>query len=680
MSSSNETPYEIGSLRRSEDGQLSFIGSSSGVYFINTVRQAFASAIASQNASTNHSREGSHLDDELNSYLAGHTPGDNGHMDRRSAPGNVTHERSDFLVELTKALPEKDVVKDLVTNFFRSWHPLLPFLYGPGFMTQLDSVYETQNHTWNERCFLITLHCVMRIAALDHQDTIELPPSMCDRPSKLMALLGPISLDNRLVSTQTLLAAQLYFTAALSLDAASTVSGLAVRSIVKSGLHRCPYRYPNIAEDDRVMRKRIFWSAYILDRFLTQSLGHPLGLQDGDIDVCLPSPGELHTRHLNGQSARPWFETDRSRKEVVLSNTIKCAKYTGQILEMFHKSVHARALTRQALLALEAEVDGWYNQLPRRLEGTTSSVHSKAFFDISYNHLKLLMNRPFLSLDPFSPVFLASMQKCLSAARNIIDTFIEQLDAGHDLKWPGYMSCAWMAGLLVAFAAQCNQYPLEHAKDDIAQSLEVLTHMGKRWKAAAHCANALRILKDRMHVLDTELPKQSPMVTADTDSPDLTELFSHSSSKRPIPSRERDNPGSSKRRRAESDADASSNGSPIVRQSDVQLAPESAHDRNIDMAPTPRTWNGPIRPPQSDTSGYAQPPPGSAQAMFAQSRQQALDAARTSNAADGMGYYYQPYPISTDMFQSTDLESLLASMDPNQFFPGTMNNFEPPET
>lgn len=87
-----------------------------------------------------------------------------------------------------------------------------------------------------------------------------------------------------------------------------------------------------------------------------------------------------------------------------------------------------------------------------------------------------------------------------------------------------------------------------------------------------------------------------------------------------------------------------------------------------------------MRPPQSDTSGYVQPQPGSAQAMFAQSRQQALDAARTSNAADGMGYYYQPYPISTDMFQSTDLESLLASIDPNQFFPGTMNNFEPPET
>ncbi|KAF4555882.1 Fungal specific transcription factor domain-containing protein 40 [Elsinoe fawcettii] len=668
----NETPYEIGSLRRSEDGQLSFIGSSSGVYFINTVRQAFASAIASQSASTNHSREGSHLDDELNSYLAGQTPGDHATGVSRAAPGNVPTERSDFLVELTKALPEKDIVKDLVTSFFRSWHPLLPFLYGPSFMSDLDSVYDIQSHTWNQRCFLITLHCVIRIAALDHQDTIDLPPSMCDRPSKLMALLGPVALDNRLVSTQTLLAAQLYFTAALSLDAASTVSGLVVRSIVKSGLHRCPYRYPNIAEDDRVMRKRIFWSAYILDRFLTQSLGHPLGLQDGDIDVCLPSPGELHTRHLNGQSARPWFETDRARKEVVLSNTIKCAKYTGQILEMFHKSVHARALTRQALLGLEAEVDGWYNQLPRRLEGTTSSVHSKAFFDISYNHLKLLMNRPFLSLDPFSPVFLASMQKCLSAARNIIDTFIEQLDAGHSLKWPGYMSCAWMAGLLVAFAAQCNQYPIEHAKDDIAQSLEVLAHMAKRWRAASHCANALRILKDRMHALDAEQSKQSPMVTADTDSPDLTEFLASHSNKRPVPSREREQPASSKRQRTESDDDTGSTNSPEPRQSNTQPAATPAQEHPM-MAPTPRAWNGP-RAAQAGTPGYAHPLPGSAQAMFAQSRQQALDAARTSNAADGMGYYYQPYPFSQDMFQSTDLESLLASIDPNQFFPGTMNN------
>ncbi|PSK60707.1 hypothetical protein B9Z65_857 [Elsinoe australis] len=557
------------------------------------------------------------LDDELGNYFDEQTPAtlpEDGH-------GNVSSiaspDRSDVSNDLIKSLPTKETAEMLVTAYFRSWHPFLPFLHGPTFMSDLEAVYEQSiTDSWRSICCALTLQCVLRIAAVDYRDTIRLRPSAVDRPQTLLAILGPLALDNRQVSVQALLAAQMYLVVSLSLDAASSVGGLICRSIVKSGLHRCPYRYPNIAEDDRDMRKRTFWCAYILDRFLTQSMGHPLGLQDGDIDVCLPSPDERHAKHAEEDA-----DGDRLR---VLSNMIKCAKFTGQILETFHKSIHARSLNQHTLLGLEAEIEAWWNQLPRRFNETTS-FSQRAFFNISYNHLKLLMNRPFLSLDPFSPNFLAAIQKCLSASRNIIEIFSTQLSAADDLKWPGYMSCAWMAGLLVVFAAQCNQYPVEHAKEDVGCCLGILNNMSRRWKAASHCRNALRILKDR---IDQHPPGVSPPPEIDTQSPDLTEFLSGKETASTTSGLSR-----SKRRRTTSQARVSGgNSESRAFQEDFITANEAEKSTERTTAPE---------------FGGMEPP-----------------------------FHANQYNFSTDMFQSTDWESLLQLVDQDPLLPGFPGNFE----
>jgi hypothetical protein len=95
-------------------------------------------------------------------------------------------------------------------------------------------------------------------------------------------------------SIQALLAAQLFSIATMSLHIASTVGGLIVRSLVQAGPHRCPYRYAVLSTDVKEIRKRIFWSAYVLDRFLSQALGLPLGIQNDDFDLCLPGVYKKH--------------------------------------------------------------------------------------------------------------------------------------------------------------------------------------------------------------------------------------------------------------------------------------------------------------------------------------------------------------------------------------------------
>lgn len=42
------------------------------------------------------------------------------------------------------------------------------------------------------------------------------------------------------------------------------------------------------------MRKRVFWSLYVLDRLLTAEFGIPIMLHDTDIDTCVPGARESH--------------------------------------------------------------------------------------------------------------------------------------------------------------------------------------------------------------------------------------------------------------------------------------------------------------------------------------------------------------------------------------------------
>ena len=74
----------------------------------------------------------------------------------------------------------------------------------------------------------------------------------------------------------------------LRLNAASRIGGLIMRMAVQLGLHRCPARFSAFTSSARELRQRVFWSLYAIDRFISQSMGLPLGLHDDDIDVCFP--------------------------------------------------------------------------------------------------------------------------------------------------------------------------------------------------------------------------------------------------------------------------------------------------------------------------------------------------------------------------------------------------------
>ena len=386
--------------------------------------------------------------------------------------------------------PQVAMARDLMMAYFKVWHPLFPFLHGPTFLQAMELLYSggttaaiSPTASVNTRsspsldhrnaCWTTIFQCVFNLASLLRPD-LHLPAeSQIESSSSVYPLLGTLSCRHDLSSLQALLAAQLYLVATMSLRTASTVGGCVLRSMLHAGLHRCPFRYKELSSHDRQLRKRIFWCAYAIDRYLSQVLGLPLGIQDSDIDVCPPGAQEVHAMASPARAGpsrtgnTPGEPQGQCGREVTLASYVESGKLTGRALELFHKSITVRSIRRSSVLFLTSDVHKWWNSLPRELQSSHTTISSTEelfnfapFFTVLYHHLILLINRPFLSLSPSSPEFCSALQTCIGAARGILTALRGQVEGQQVLFWPGFLSAAWMSGLVLAFACQLRQYVL----------------------------------------------------------------------------------------------------------------------------------------------------------------------------------------------------------------------------
>ncbi|KAF9247479.1 transcriptional regulator family: Fungal Specific TF [Penicillium roqueforti] len=495
---------EIGSLTAHSNEDSQFVGSSSGVYFIKTVKRAFNGLDGPGSPESNLptaeetlvGAEGSPRDKRQRTSYVRDTASSLRVIE--SSP-KWTYDRS--LTASLGNLPPPDVARGLMMMYFKVWHPLFPFLHGPTFLQAMENVYSNGNqaqHT-QEPC------ADHRTPDLDLQSE-----SKIQSPASFNSLLGTLSSRHDIVSLQALLAIQVYLVATMSLRPASTVGGCILRSMLHAGLHRCPFRYKQLSTHDRQLRKRVFWCAYAIDRYLSQALGLPLGIQDSDIDVCLPAARELHSprgHSANGSSAPQHGNKEDYSKESVLASYVDSGTLTGRALELFHKSILVRSVRRSSVLFLVTDVHKWWNCLPTNLqikpvvsEQVVRSVLPDSafdfapFFTVLYQHLILIIHRPSLSLDPSTAEFCSGLQTCIGAARAILSGLRLQVDSHQALFWPGFLSAAWMSGLVLALACQLNQYVLTKGLQEIDEFSGFLRLMSTQWETAKHCHMSLSVL------------------------------------------------------------------------------------------------------------------------------------------------------------------------------------------
>ncbi|OAL06411.1 hypothetical protein IQ06DRAFT_78932 [Phaeosphaeriaceae sp. SRC1lsM3a] len=485
---------EVGLMRNVRGDNFSgFVGSASGIYFIRSVygalRQRDSETIV---ADTPASDIVPGEDDQLPAVLP------------QATERLWRHEEID-----TRSVSQYSYPKlvELSGSFFANWHIFYPFLHAPtvlGFFDEL-SARSSPDPNPNVHLRMTILRSIMSISLADQRQTGN--PTKLRYPENLIFLSYDAAVDSlhsvltrptSILGLQAAISVQLFLVSMLRLNAASRLGGLINRMAHQIGLHRCPSRYATFSTSEKELRQRIFWSLYAIDRFICQSMGLPLGLNDDDIDVCFPNM----ERHIEDSQMRP-----RDNKLMILSFVARESRLRGEIIELRNKSLHYVHRDPEKATAITAKLAQWWNDI-EDFSDDENDREMEAYCSLVMTLLKhesiISLHRPILAASHEGVEFDAALQFCITSARSIVTMLHDALkpkDHSNSLVllWPSCTWAVWISTFILFYAANNNHLLQETVARLADRSLCVLQHLARRgsaWPEAS--ATAIRDLRARM--------------------------------------------------------------------------------------------------------------------------------------------------------------------------------------
>jgi proline utilization trans-activator len=207
--------------------------------------------------------------------------------------------------------------------------------------------------------------------------------------TRVHTLLPRVLCGTALVNIQAALLVSLHLHNNNERSAAWNLTGAAIRMAFAIGLHRKEHIGRAMGGSlEREVRKRVFWTLYLYERFLCSSLGRPSAIDDDDVDLDLPRESLLEVgEHI---------PLGHLGEEVALFRIM------GRICKtIYHPIRHPTSQTDVAQSILD-ELDAWYSALPPHLAlgSAIPPTHRRAvtLLHIKYQAAIALLTRPFLLL------------------------------------------------------------------------------------------------------------------------------------------------------------------------------------------------------------------------------------------------------------------------------------------
>ncbi|KAL4820999.1 fungal-specific transcription factor domain-containing protein [Aspergillus spinulosporus] len=504
--------HELGVMRKFTDNgseSASFLGSSSGIHFIRIVYNAFA-------------RRSAHLKQPQQTSKDAQVPGEDDQLHHQYPDLWYPHELD---LQTNTPLPTFESLVQWTRPYFENWHPIFPFLSGPAFLVILEHLGRDGFKALSVADGILA-RSIVSISLMDRRQT-KLRGAQTPIPAALVFR----SVHQAMESLYTLLCAppsipilqaafgvQLFLTSLLRLNAASRVGGTIIRTAFHLGLHRCPVRF-SFSGPEIATRRRLFWSIYCLERYLSQALGIPLGIKDDDIDVCYPN-AEIHS------------SVDEDHRLRLLGYLAKFASLRGRIIELRNKSIIHREDSMDATQALHGELTHWWNDVyddvyPLEDDDADTNVPSPiAPFHrtllIALRHEAIIsLNRPLLAAEAASPEYRTALQICIESSRSLLTTLrqflAESSGSSAPLIWPSFTWAVWMSCLILIYAAWEGEFPASSASRYARSGLAILKHLSQRGNTWAQtCIEAIRDLDSAL----TTPEQQTPTNPSITDSQD----------------------------------------------------------------------------------------------------------------------------------------------------------------
>ncbi|KAH8602909.1 fungal-specific transcription factor domain-containing protein [Bisporella sp. PMI_857] len=355
-------------------------------------------------------------------------------------------------------LPSKSDAEGLVVRFFDFAFPTHRFLHQPTIDQWIEEFYDNpsivpRSRGANDRRALILMvmaqASVYAVAGQD-QTANKSTIAMYFRASEhqLEAETGPV----QLTGIQARLLQCFYLLGQSRVNHCWSLFGTVARLIIAIGVHRRRRsEVPNsIDMVELECRKRVFWSAYSLDNYLSVVLGRPRIFHDDDIDQELPTvtnDNDILTSGISPATPHPQSIMLAAVHQARLSKII-----SGILKELYgirRQSISAQLATSRRY---DGKLNHWRQSISSFLDSTDASLLRTIFqrqhtaLRLSYFHAKILLHRPFLLGNLITGIQASStrqreedqrminenIDECMKAARNIVQ-IVHDMCEGHQM-------------------------------------------------------------------------------------------------------------------------------------------------------------------------------------------------------------------------------------------------------
>ncbi|KAG8534066.1 uncharacterized protein KY384_000909 [Bacidia gigantensis] len=430
----------------------------------------------------------------------------------------------DAAISVTRLLPDKATALVLVDSFFTNTYGMVEIYSEKEFLSALDTCYAEPHSI--ERHWLCHFHLVLAIGLClatprfntQEWELVERLRAQSPNQAEIYyatakSLVDPLSCagDCSLWSIQALTLLSVFMLLRSARNAAYLFVGMAIRSGYGFGLHRSETA-TIFSEDEKVARRRLWRSLFVLDRFLAVALGRPVAIAEEDSSGdAIPSSGfAIH----DFPSSQPHHLCATG-----MDATIRSCHLMGMILRRVYYRRKVSIVETQSLAGLCRQ---WPEKLSPDLHWRQASPESPRqaiailHCNLAYWHSIIILTRPFflyllsiqiqqdrLKIHVTEPRRKADMEKfsdaCLIASRHTIAVIQNAYQGGYLPTLNFFPTYCLFAAALVIFVndfTRPSKNTLDRQRMQIA--IEILRYCAKD---DVQASRAVRILEVFRHVL-----------------------------------------------------------------------------------------------------------------------------------------------------------------------------------
>lgn len=416
--------------------------------------------------------------------------------------------------------PDYALALRFVEAYFWHSHTQSPFIHHSSFMERFRVYYPRPGESPPQMLFVCNMVLAIGETTLQRQAKITGKPAPYDGRCRFFE----VAMDNleaslehtNLATVQCLLLLVVYGLQNPEAVSIYRTSGLAMRVCVELSLHREQDSRAQLTLLDRELRKRIFWSSYSLDRFVSIILGRPCAIVDENVSCELPA--DVDDSCILADRIQP-LPPGAVTEMTYSICTIKLRRLSGRILGTLYCTQHRSNENLSPMVdRFVTELEAWRltvpscNVAPPDDAIVPSIYRSPLYLELGYFHTRLLLYR--LLAPQGHP---SDIRHCAEAALRSVQAYAQLLDemmltidfatlaqafsAGVTLLWCVFLSTPTLAGKNTPPKPALS---MAEVQEGIACTAKVLLALSSAdWETARSCRDLFKDLCDGVVVVSS---------------------------------------------------------------------------------------------------------------------------------------------------------------------------------